>query len=427
MSVVISVEHLSKRYSLHHAGKRRVNTLRDAIPEAISAFGRRLRYGPEVGNSTEDFWALRDVSFNVQQGDRVGIVGRNGAGKSTLLKLLSRITDPTEGRITLRGRVASLLEVGTGFNPELTGRENIFLNAAILGMPRRDIERRFDEIVAFAEVERFIDTPVKRYSSGMYMRLAFSVAAHIEPEVLIVDEVLAVGDAAFQKRCIEKMGEFGREERTILFVSHSMPAVENLCNRAIFLESGRIVEDSDQVTEVIRRYMGRGTDAPATHWVSDDTSPENPWFSPKSFRFLKSDGSLLKETVSYRDEVWCEIEAEVATLDPSLTMGIAVYGESGECLFWSYQTDVGGGEDEWPKLVTGRNVMRTRLPIELLNSGSYRVELIGGLHYRQWLYEPAVNAPAIFFEVGERISDSPYWVNRRSTMIAPKLKWIITT
>jgi lipopolysaccharide transport system ATP-binding protein len=206
--------------------------------------------------ASQDFWALKDVSFEVRQGEVVGIIGRNGAGKSTLLKILSRITEPTEGRVKIRGRVASLLEVGTGFHPELTGRENIYLNGAILGMGRAEIKSKFDEIVAFAETEKFLDTPVKRYSSGMYVRLAFAVAAHLEPEILVVDEVLAVGDAAFQKKCLGKMGEVARGGRTVLFVSHNMDAVRRLCGRAVWLESGRVMEDGP-VNQTVSQYLLR--------------------------------------------------------------------------------------------------------------------------------------------------------------------------
>ncbi|MDQ3006440.1 MAG: polysaccharide ABC transporter ATP-binding protein, partial [Chloroflexota bacterium] len=212
--------------------------------------------------SEEDFWALRDVSFEIKQGEVVGIIGRNGAGKSTLLKILSRITEPTNGRVGIKGRVASLLEVGTGFHPELTGRENIYLNGAILGMSREEIKRKFDEIVAFAEIEKFLDTPVKRYSSGMYVRLAFAVAAHLEPEILIVDEVLAVGDAEFQKRCLGKMSEVAYGGRTIMFVSHNMTAVQALCGQAILLNQGRLVAQG-QVNNLIKRYseMMRNTES----------------------------------------------------------------------------------------------------------------------------------------------------------------------
>jgi len=241
---VITVEGLGKRYTLHH--QARSGLLRDQLAGLLR---NPFRRGETSSATNEDFWALRDVNFSVNQGDVVGIIGRNGAGKSTLLKILSRITEPTTGRITIHGRIASLLEVGTGFHGELSGRENIFLNGAILGMKRAEIRKKFDEIVAFSEVEKFLDTPVKHYSSGMYVRLAFAVAAHLEPEILIVDEVLAVGDVDFQRKCLKKMNDVTREEgRTILFVSHQLQAVQQLCNRVLVLNQGRVVKDTDTTT-----------------------------------------------------------------------------------------------------------------------------------------------------------------------------------
>ena len=231
--------------------------LRDVIADTVRSPLRWLRNGHSAPQTVEDFWALKDVSFEVRQGEVIGIIGRNGAGKSTLLKILSRITEPTEGRVTLSGRVASLLEVGTGFHPELTGRENIFLNGAILGMTRAEIAQKFDEIVAFAGTERFLDTPVKRYSSGMYVRLAFAVAAHLEPEILIVDEVLAVGDAEFQQKCLGKMGEVAHSGRTVLFVSHQLAVVENLCQLGLLLDRGRVVKHGP-IRDVIAAVLGRG-------------------------------------------------------------------------------------------------------------------------------------------------------------------------
>src|SRR5213075_3000587 len=240
---IITVENLGKKYSLRHQRNERYTSLRDVIAEKALGFFKNLKSGNGVSVSKEDFWALKDINFEVRTGEVLGIIGRNGAGKSTLLKILSRITEPTEGRVRIKGRVASLLEVGTGFHPELTGRENIYLNGAILGMTRAEIKRKFDEIVAFSEVERFLDTPVKRYSSGMNVRLAFAVAAHLEPEILVIDEVLAVGDMEFQKKCLGKMGEVAREGRTVIFVSHNMAAVQSLCSRAIWLDEGVVKED----------------------------------------------------------------------------------------------------------------------------------------------------------------------------------------
>jgi len=265
MSTVIRVEGLSKRYIIGHQRQESYNTLRDTISQGATRFGRRLSHPfrsssgqPLMGvDEAEEFWALKDVSFEVKQGDRVGIIGSNGAGKSTLLKMLSRITEPTKGRITIKGRIASLLEVGTGFHPELSGRENIFLNGAVLGMSKAEIKRKFDEIVAFSGVEKFLDTPVKRYSSGMYVRLAFAVAAHLEPEILIVDEVLAVGDVGFQSKCIGKMDQVSKEGRTVLFVSHNMGAINRLCSSCYYLRDGCVV-DSGATSDVVKSYLGEG-------------------------------------------------------------------------------------------------------------------------------------------------------------------------
>ena len=258
MTYACRAERLGKRYRVSRAAPRGnfgYRTLQEELVRLATAPWRRFRNRPSAEQS-EDFWAIRDADFEIQRGEVVGIIGRNGAGKSTLLKILSRITKPTTGRVELQGRVGSLLEVGTGFHPELTGRENIYLNGAILGMSRREIDRNFDEIVAFAEVERFLDTPVKRYSSGMYVRLAFAVAAYLEPEILIVDEVLAVGDMAFQRKCLGRMKEVGRTGRTVLFVSHNMPAVESLCTRAILLDEGRVVRDGE-VADLVGEYRRR--------------------------------------------------------------------------------------------------------------------------------------------------------------------------
>ena len=265
---IITVENLSKRYLVGHRESQQHTTFREMLAREARNFARKaidLAHGREIvqGDEVEEFWALKDVSFEVQKGDVLGIIGRNGAGKSTLLKILSRITEPTRGRVTICGRVASLLEVGTGFHPELTGRENIYLNGAILGMTKQEIWKKFDEIVAFAEVERFLDTPVKRYSSGMYVRLAFAVAAHLEPEILIVDEVLSVGDAAFQRKCMGKMSNVATEQgRTVLLVSHNMPAVLSVCSKGLLLNAGGVCVLGD-ACDSVRQYMKEITEMSA--------------------------------------------------------------------------------------------------------------------------------------------------------------------
>lgn len=259
MEPIIKAENIGKKFIISHEGRESYTALRDVIANQVKkiiSFPKNLR-AEKRPSYQEDFWALRGLDFEIQQGDRIGIIGRNGAGKSTLLKVLSRITPPTEGKVQINGRLASLLEVGTGFHPELTGRENIFLNGTILGMSRQEIKRKFDEIVAFAEVEKFLDTPVKRYSSGMYVRLAFAVAAHLDPEILIVDEVLAVGDAQFQKKCLGKMEDVSKNEgRTLLFVSHQMSAMQALCNKGMLMERGRIVHSGD-MTQTITTYLNQ--------------------------------------------------------------------------------------------------------------------------------------------------------------------------
>ncbi len=262
---VIRVENLGKKYAIDHQQPERYTSLRDVIANQIKSLTHRLTRYPHAGKpfvAREEFWALKDISFEIKQGDRVGVIGRNGAGKSTLLKILSRITEPTRGRATIKGRVASLLEVGTGFHPELTGRENIYLNGAILGMGKAEIKQKFDEIVAFAEVEKFLDTPVKRYSSGMYVRLAFAVAAHLEPEILVVDEVLAVGDLQFQEKCLGKMNQVAESGRTVFFVSHNMGAIKALCKQALLLELGQIKShgaSQDVVLDYIKLFSDRTT------------------------------------------------------------------------------------------------------------------------------------------------------------------------
>ena len=333
--VAITVENLSKSYLIgHQAGQReRYTALRDVIAREARNFARKgLDFigGRQIvqGDEVEQFWALRDVSFEVKRGEVLGIIGRNGAGKSTLLKILSRITEPISGRAVVRGRVASLLEVGTGFHPELTGRENIFLNGAILGMTRVEIRKKFDEIVAFAEVERFLDTPVKRYSSGMYVRLAFAVAAHLEPEILIIDEVLAVGDARFQKKSLGKMQSVAvNENRTVLFVSHSLQAVQSLCDRAILLNSGT-VEAQGASRAVVGQYL-RHAQSPGGEKVwPEDASPGNDAVSLLAVRII-GEGGETSRSVDTDKDFFVELEFKARRLDTSLCVGFDLANSDG--------------------------------------------------------------------------------------------------
>jgi lipopolysaccharide transport system ATP-binding protein len=341
---VIEVSGLGKKYRL---GERvSYKTLRETLTKVIGAPAKALsRSSAQEPAPDAEFWALRDASFRVEQGEVVGFIGRNGAGKSTLLKILSRITEPTEGTARMYGRCGSLLEVGTGFHPELSGRENIFLNGAIIGMNRLEIRKKFDEIVAFSGVEQFLDTPVKRYSSGMYVRLAFSVAAHLEPEIMIVDEVLAVGDAEFQAKCLGKMSDIASEGRTVLFVSHNMSAVSRLCTRAILLDHGRIVEDG-AVDKVAGRYLESdlGTTA-ERRWRDPDTAPQSEAVRLTGVR-IRGAGGETSDTYDIRDQVGMELEYEVkrpAVLSPNFH----VYDGQGNCAFVvndSYSEDWGTRE-----------------------------------------------------------------------------------
>ena len=284
---VISAENISKKYIINHQGTRKSATLRDVVSETMdSLFSRNKKEVTVREKQKEEFWALKDVSFTIDQGDRIGIVGHNGAGKSTLLKILSRITDPTTGQVSINGRVASLLEVGTGFHPELTGRENIFLNGAILGMDKGEIKKSFDAIVDFAGVEKFLDTPVKRYSSGMYVRLGFAIAAHLEPEIMIIDEVLAVGDAEFQKKCLGKMRDVSESGRTLLFVSHNLTAIQALCNKSFYFEKGLLLDQGD-TTHIINTYLSRVSQKKLERsWETPESAPGNDEIRVKSFKLL---------------------------------------------------------------------------------------------------------------------------------------------
>ena len=369
MSSVISVENLSKKYIIDHQKQERYTSLRDVLVDGVKRFTDKLIHpfaAPKNDPTHEEFWALKDVSFDIQQGDRVGIIGRNGAGKSTLLKILSRITEPTSGRVSIKGRVASLLEVGTGFHPELTGRENIYLNGAILGMSQAEIKSKFDEIVAFAEVEKFLDTPVKRYSSGMYVRLAFAVAAHLEPEILIVDEVLAVGDAQFQKKCLGKMEEVGKEGRTVIFVSHSMPTVTSLCSRAILLESGRVVKEGT-TSAVVMHYYTSGQSSPASADFSR-THVGDTYVRLLKGEIKNSKGDVALEA-NINEPITVEMTFEVLQ-DNALILvpNFHYYTAGGECAFVSHDAVK-------RHLGKGKYVSKCAIPANLLNEGSYFVGL----------------------------------------------------
>jgi lipopolysaccharide transport system ATP-binding protein len=366
--IAVRVENLSKQYRIG-GPQARYKTMRESLVDVAAAPVRRLRHLGRPTPPEETIWALKDVAFEVERGEVLGIIGRNGAGKTTLLRILSRITEPTEGYAEIKGRVGSLLEVGTGFHPELTGRENVYLNGAILGMKRAEIDERFDEIVAFSEIEKFLDTPVKRYSSGMYVRLAFSVAAHLEPEVLLVDEVLAVGDAAFQKKCLGKMEGVASEGRTVLFVSHNMAAVAGLCRRALLLENGRKNVDG-QVSSVIARYGDLLDQARTGDLTSIYDRGGTGAVKTTSIRWMDSQGTHLSMLQSGQTvELQIAYAAKHALRDPSFWVG--VYDSLSRRVFFLDSSESGG----LPETLPPRGTVRCLIEDLPLPAGSYRLNL----------------------------------------------------
>ncbi len=418
---VIQVENLGKKYILGHQqeGHSRYVALRDVISDGARSVVRRLRHpGKRLPRpNQEEFWALKDVSFEVKQGEVVGIIGRNGAGKSTLLKILSRITEPTEGRIKLRGRVASLLEVGTGFHPELTGRENIFLNGAILGMSRAEINRKFDEIVEFAEVSRFLDTPVKRYSSGMYVRLAFAVAAHLEPEILVVDEVLAVGDAAFQKKCLGKMGDVAKQEgKTILFVSHNMAAIRSLCNRVLFLKEGQVHLDS-KVEEGISKYLSEDSSSDAVVYFNDEGSHKTQELAFKKAYILNSQGEMIS-ALDYRESFSIVVEYEIFECIRGLRIGFGLQNNEG--LFLCGSNDPDGWE--YYTRESGQYISCCIFPGYVLNQGKYM------LNFSSDKYPYGKALAHTSFCLGLTIEDTDGHGDTKTPLpgvIRPRLTWLV--
>ncbi len=426
MNSIIEINGLGKKYRIFHGDQRYVS-LRDILANIISnpfVFLKRKAKKIIGRESLEEFWALKDVNLSIKKGEIVGIIGKNGAGKSTLLKLLSRITPPTLGEIKLRGGVGSLLEVGTGFHPELSGRENILLNGAILGMTKKEIIRKFDTIVEFAGIEKFLDTPVKFYSSGMYVRLAFSVAAHMEPDILIIDEVLAVGDAEFQKKCLGKMDEVSKKEgRTVLFVSHNMNAIEQLCNRVVLLEKGKLIKDSYDVGSVVREYVyGNGGDSLANEWVNTRGEHKNNYFIPSRLVLVDNSGKKIGMPVRNDSDLWIQIEGEIMKPDSSLILGYAIFNEDGYLLYSTFQSDM--PDDSRPKLEAGKCIFRSKLPRRILNEGAYRIELAIGLHNADWINQPGTNSPGVYLSIQGGLSDSSLFIDKRAGIIAPVLDWL---
>jgi lipopolysaccharide transport system ATP-binding protein len=403
-------------------GDQEYSALRFALTNIITVPLRLLRKDRyEKVQKNSELWALKDVSFDVYPGEVIGIIGRNGAGKSTLLKIISLITEPTAGEIRIRGRVGCLLEVGTGFHPELTGRENIFLNGAILGMTRSEIKRKFDEIINFAEVDKFVDTPVKRYSSGMYVRLAFAVAAHLEPEILLVDEVLAVGDAQFQKKCLEKMGSIVKQERTVLFVSHNMQAIQSICQTVYQIEKGKIVSKGEP-SAVVSQYLSNLSELQNERIWTEENAPGNDM--TKLLRLnISSDDNITKSVFSSKDNLNVYFELKVDIMNSALCVGFDLMTPDGTIILRSYQNDT--QYDDWPKINKGINYLKCIIPAGLLNAGLHYICPRIKIHNTSiWIVN--INA-AIQFEVILDHGISPLWnsvnLSNRPGKVAQILKW----
>jgi lipopolysaccharide transport system ATP-binding protein len=420
-NIAIRIERLSKQY---HIGVKQdsYKTLRDTLTDAfVSPFrkaGKLLR-GQATGASEldETFWALKDVSFEIKQGEVVGIIGRNGAGKSTLLKILSRITEPTEGYAEIHGRVGSLLEVGTGFHPELTGRENIYLNGTILGMKKTEIERKFDAIVSFAEVEKFIDTPVKHYSSGMYLRLAFSVAAHLEPEILLVDEVLAVGDAAFQKKCLGKMGDVAKEGRTVLFVSHNMGAIRQLCPICLWLNDGKIdkIGRSEVVIDLYLRSSNKSVENSVATFEEDKTKE----FQLRSVRLLNKDGSITEE-FECDNSVIIELICQVHRPIPGLYGYLSILKRDGTIVLVSDSFDT--LPNPLDNLPAGTHRVLITIPSRTLGPGEYVVYF----NFTSLLSTKSFNVYSPGNVCSFRLNDfTSHRGNRREGFFSTQLSWLL--
>lgn len=420
----IRVEGLGKQYRIGGRPEK-YKTVRESLVSAASAPVKRVRNairGRALDSSSETFWALQDLSFEIQQGDAVGIIGHNGAGKSTLLKILSRITEPTTGYAMIKGRVGALLEVGTGFHPELTGRENIYLNAAILGMTRREIDRKFDEIVAFAEIEQFIDTPVKRYSSGMGLRLGFAIAAHLEPEVLVVDEVLAVGDMNFQKKCLGKLDEVAHGGRTVLFVSHNMVAVESLCQRVIWMNKGQIKAEGSP-NEIIAEYMQHSISMNGEQlWSTPEEAPGNEQVRIRRVAVRPESNNAL-DPITMSTPIVLEFDYWNLQPDRYLNLSVYVKNEQGIIAFNTASIH----DPNWHGKPFKQGLYRSMcsIPGNLLNSGIYSVDLLVVRDEARVIYQlPAV----LSFDVEDAIEarGNSAWHGRYPGTVHPRLNWETT-
>lgn len=418
--IVIKAENIGKYYRLGQINTGMFYTdVKSWISRKLGKEDTTLKIGEKIADK-EGFWALDDINFEIEQGDRIGIIGKNGAGKSTLLKVISRVTAPTKGRIGIKGNVASLLEVGTGFHPEMTGRENIYLNGAILGMKRAEINEKMDEIIAFSEINEHIDTPVKRFSSGMYVRLAFAVAAYLESDILIADEVLAVGDASFQKRALGKMSDLSTKQgRTVLFVSHQMNAIKALCQKGILLSEGKIIMQ-DRIEKCIARYQSGLYDKGVTE---DLSHYNNEFFDLLDFSLTDVNGRELIQPIENGNKVFVRIELDMKKIHKAFIVGYALYNADGEVMYWSFLTD---DYMEDNNVKPGRNVLMGEIPEHFLNEGEYYIYFSASLHYIQWIVNPEEKSPCIKLHIQGGLSNSPFWTIKRPGVCAPILKWTVT-
>jgi lipopolysaccharide transport system ATP-binding protein len=428
MTTAISVKNLSKQYRIGAAQtKFRYGMLRDVLVDSITApirFAKSLAGGSGTGSSSKNnnfIWALKDISFDLDEGKVLGIVGRNGAGKSTLLKILSRVTEPTEGTVSVRGRVGSLLEVGTGFHPELTGRENIYMNGAILGMKRTEIDSKFDEMIEFSEVAQFIDTPVKRYSSGMYLRLAFAVAAHLEPEILVVDEVLAVGDAEFQRKCLGKMNDVAQQGRTVLFVSHNMSAILRLTQEAIVLKKGQLIKRAP-TPEAVDYYLASGqAESGERVWDAEDVPAASAPFKPICLRLKDRSGKIV-DTVRSTEAVTVEWEYQLDAPVTGLRVGMYLNTMRGEYVFTAFDTDDAKQYEQFSARPAGCYVSRCHIPADFFNEGRYSLGVnASSFGVRRYF----MDENALSFNVDITGAPGTQWPEVRQGPVRPRLDWKI--
>ena len=426
MTTAISVKNLGKQYKIGAAQQKfQYNMFRDVIMDTLMTPVRVFRalrgQGMRGATNTSLIWALNDVSFDLEEGKVLGIVGRNGAGKSTLLKILSRVTEPTTGTVSVRGRVGSLLEVGTGFHPELTGRENIYMNGAILGMKSAEIDRKFDEIVDFSEVGQFIDTPVKRYSSGMYLRLAFAVAAHLEPEILVVDEVLAVGDAEFQRKCLGKMGDVAQQGRTVLFVSHNMSAILRLTQEAIVLKKGQLIKRAP-TAEAVDYYLSSGqAESGERIWGVEDVPVTSAPFKPVAIR-IKDRGGKVVDTVRSTEPVTVEWEYQLDAPVTGLRVGMYLSSMRGEYIFTSFDTDDAVQFEQFGARKAGRYISRCHIPADFFNEGRYSLGVnASSFGVRRYF----MDENALSFNVDISGAPGTQWPEVRQGPVRPRLDWKI--